>query len=667
MWIREALVDPPRGAWLAVTLSWLRTALLAVTAVGIGATVDALLDATSPDEAFSLGGDTSGVAWISAITALAAMLGAVCGGAAEAVPGRIQGEEERHWRQRILRRAILGGAPTPRADAAGGKRSGRPGAATGEGALLDAATTGVEKTANYRAGFLGPTLASFTSPLVVLLVWAMFIDPLSAVILAVFVALVPVVIMFVGKWLRKPNHEYRRKETAAANRYLEMLEGIGTMKVLGAAPAARDRYAESARSAMRELGSLLGRNQLMIVVNDGVFGLLMTGAAVVLVLAGLADGTLTAGAALAGVLLAVLLNEPIDRVGRTFYVGIAGRARRDQLEELLADQAEHPRPGNGPEVTGAAKAGAVELGAAEAGAAEPGSAEAGSAQTGSAQTGAAKAGSAEAGPAELAPVAGGIELRNLSVTIRGTRILESVNLSIPEGSRVALVGRTGAGKTTLMRALAGLIPSPGGAVVEGEILVSGKPATTAQLRSLVSTVAQQPGILSTTIADNLRLVAPSATDEELLVALERAHLRSEIEAMPDRLAASVGDRGAFLSGGQRRRLAIARAFLRERPVLLLDEPTADLDRGTEALVRASLEDATRGRTVVQIAHRLDTTLDADIVVVMDSGRIVVTGSPGELREQDGYYARALREQASARQDSSGRAVAGRAADGQAER
>ncbi|KAB1641199.1 ATP-binding cassette domain-containing protein [Gulosibacter chungangensis] len=625
MWIREALVDSPRGAWFAIALGWARTVLLALAAVGIGATLDAWLTSE---------------AWLAPalLTVAAAIIGSLAGLAAETLPGRLQGEEEISWRQRVLRRAILGGsgsgsggkAPTSsghelRAEPAGhpdhsksasqaghakpggrgghakpgghghGHGHGQPASASGEGALVDAATTGVEKTANYRASFLGPTLASFTAPLFVLVVWAVFIDLVSAIILTVFVALVPVVIVYVGKWLRKPNHEYRRKETAAADQYLEMLEGIGTMKVLGAAPAARDRFAEAARAAMRELGTLLGRNQLMIIVNDGVFGLLMSGAAVILVLAGLAGGSLSAGAAFAALLLTVLLYEPIDRVGRTFYVGIAGRTRRDQLETLVADTRVEP-----------------------------------------------DAPTTDRQPPNQ-PV--DIELRNLSVTIRGNRILREVNLRIPAGARVALVGPSGAGKTTLMRAIAGLTGSQTGATVEGEILVNGKPASSAELRSLVTSVAQQPGILSTTVADNLRLVADDASEDDLSEALVRAHLLEEVQAMPGKLDAQVGDRGTFLSGGQRRRVAIARAFLRERPVLLLDEPTADLDRRTEALVRESLAEITAGRTVLQIAHRLDTTLDVDLVAVVSHGRVIATGTPDELRAKDGYYATALAQDA----------------------
>jgi ABC-type multidrug transport system fused ATPase/permease subunit len=156
-------------------------------------------------------------------------------------------------------------------------------------------------------------------------------------------------------------------------------------------------------------------------------------------------------------------------------------------------------------------------------------------------------------------------------------------------------------------------------------------------------VAQHAGLLSTTVADNLRLAAPNASDAELRDALDRAHLGAELEQRG--LDAPVGNAGAHLSGGQRRRLTLARALLRERPVLLFDEATADLDRRTEALVRETLREAAVGRTVVQVAHRLAMTVDSDLVVVLDGGRVVDQGTPSELRARGGYYRDALAAEA----------------------
>ncbi|WP_058234502.1 ATP-binding cassette domain-containing protein [Devriesea agamarum] len=602
MWIREALLDPPPGARLGVALGWLRTGLLALAGLGVGATVDAALAGRS-------------LLAPALLTLVAAILGALCGGVAEAVPLRIQGHQEQQWRRRVLEAALSeqGIQSTPARHGAGqGHHAGQGGHAaqghhagqgrhgdqSGEGQIIDAATVGVEKTAAYRAGFLGPTLAAFTAPLIVLVMWAIGIDIVSAAVLTGFVALVPIVIVVAGKRLRRPNHEYRRREASAASRYMEMLEGLGTMKVLGAVGRMREAFAESARSAMQELGTLLARNQRMIIVNDAVFGLLMSGVACLLILLRLADGAMSPGGAIAGLLMTVLLAEPIDRVGRTFYVGLAGRARRDQLDHLVHPSASEdlssPKP--------VAMAGDVDTDAPD------------------------------------------LELRNLSVQRGGREILREINLRIPAGSRLVIVGPSGAGKTTLLRALAGLH------TVSGEILANGQPVHPTALRSLDSRVDQHPGILGTTVADNLRLVAPQATDDELRAALSKAHLWDEILAMPEGLNSPVGQQGSYLSGGQRRRLAIARAFLRDRPVLLLDEPTADLDRATEHRVRESLGDVSRGRTVITVAHRLSTTRDADLIAVIEDGHLTAWGTPAELASRPGYYAQALLAESENRDD-----------------
>lgn len=575
-------------------LGWLRVGLLAGAAVAIGSCVDGMLTGRFP--------------FAAALTALLlAGAGAVCGGVAEALPGWIQGVEEAAWRQRVVtavldKAALATSAPAPAEPVRSARpahpgRPGRPPIAaagpsgdSGEGALVDAATTGVEKTAAYRGGFLGPTLMSFTAPVIVLAVWALFLDAPSALLLSVFVALVPVVIVVAGRLLRRSSAEYRRREARAASAYLEMLEGLSTFTDLGAAARMRDTFAASARSAMAELGRLLAQNQTMIVVNDLVFGLCMSAAAIAIVLARLGAGAITPGAALAGVLLTVLLYEPIDRVGRTFYVGLAGRARRDQLVELLdvRPATVPPAPADGSTAADAAVGSNPDL-----------------------------------------------ELQGLVVDLDGRRILDGIDLRIRAGARVAIVGPSGSGKTTLLRVLGGLQHA------QGLVRAGGRTVDAPARRRLSSRVAQQPPLLATTIADNLRLAAPDADGGELRDALARAGLLDEVEAMNGGLNAAVGDRGALLSGGQRRRLAIARALLRDRPVLLLDEPTADLDRSTEARVRTSLAAVTARRTVIAIEHRLERTLDADLVVVLEQGRISAAGSPADLRTRPGYYARAL--------------------------
>lgn len=565
MWIDELLRDAPRGAWCVVIASWLRTGALAASAIAIGGVLDRTL---------------AGEPIFSTVTAAiaCALLGAFAGMCAESLPGRIQGEEEARWRQRVVAAGLRVNALEP-------SHGDRPDRAT-ENSIVDAATSGVEKTGGYRATFLAATFASFTAPIIVLIAWAVGIHPLSALALAGFVALVPAVIIVAGSLLRRSNAHYRSREAQAASRYLEMLEGLGTINVLGAFPRVRREYAESARNAMAELGRLLARNQVMIIVNDAAFGLVMSGAAVALLLWQLAGDAVSAGDAFAGLLLVMLLVEPIDRVGRTFYVGLGGRARRKQLESLLAESGEGPDPAGAPNALRAA---------------------------------------------------GDLELSGVTVSHGDRTVLDGVDLRIPAGAHVSVVGPTGAGKSTLLRVVAGLQP-----VTAGDITLDGEPCTAAHLRQRMNLVSQNASLLSTTVADNLRLVDPTATDAQLLAALEQAHLRGEILTRPHGLAGAVGEGGAMLSGGQRRRLMLARALLRERPVLLLDEATADLDRRTETLVRESLHSAAGGRTVVQVAHRLEMTTDSDLVIVIEGGRITAADSPAELRERPGYYRAALK-------------------------
>lgn len=591
MWIREALTSLPRAGWASVVSGWLRVLFTATAVVGLGRLLDAMLTG-SPLRAAT--------AWV----VVSVVLAAGCAATSEALPESLRASEERTWRRRVLAPALAAPLPERRAAAgageaaggskpagarpgghpAGGHPGGHPGGSDSDdlrAAVLDAATTGVEKTAAYRATFLAPTLASWTSPLLVLAVGALFVDVVWAAVLLVFVALVPAVILGFGRRLRRSNADYRRLEAAETRRYLEMLEGLGTLVAFGAQNRYLAALAGSVRRTMTELGGLLARNQRMIVVNDSVFSLGMTTAAVAVALWRLSHGAISPGDTLAAVLLSVLLLEPIDRVGRSFYVGLAGRARRDGIERLVARI-------------------------------EP-----------------------AGGPHQPLRVAGVPELRlvGIGVELGGRTVLQDVHLTLPAGSRTALVGPSGAGKSTLARVLQGL-QEP----TTGQVLADEASTTAAQRRGLASLVSQAPGLVQGSVRENLLLAAPGASDEELHDALRRAHLLDEVLAMPQGLNTPVGDAGSKLSGGQRRRLAIARALLCDAPLLLLDEPTADLDRRTEQLVAASLAEAARGRTCVLVAHRLATLAGVDQVLVLEHGRVTAVGAPHEVLDRSPWFA-----------------------------
>ncbi|HEY6430745.1 MAG TPA: ABC transporter ATP-binding protein [Acetobacteraceae bacterium] len=221
-------------------------------------------------------------------------------------------------------------------------------------------------------------------------------------------------------------------------------------------------------------------------------------------------------------------------------------------------------------------------------------------------------------------------------------VLREFDLTIAPGQRVGLVGFSGAGKSTVLSLLQRFYD-----VECGRITIDGQDigdVTQASLRRAMAIVPQDISLFHRTVLENIRYARPDATEAEVLAAAEMAHCREFVEALPDGFATMVGDRGTKLSGGQRQRLAIARALLKDAPILLLDEATSALDSDSERAIQAALDRLMHGRTVIAIAHRLSTLQRFDRIIVMDQGRIVDDGSPGELAVRPGPYRELLRKQ-----------------------
>jgi len=219
----------------------------------------------------------------------------------------------------------------------------------------------------------------------------------------------------------------------------------------------------------------------------------------------------------------------------------------------------------------------------------------------------------------------------------GEPVMRGLNLAIKPGERVAVVGHSGAGKTTLFSLLLRFYDPQ-----DGRIVIDGVPLNQASLRELrqrIAVVSQDNVIFSGTAAENIRYGAPSATDEEVRRAAHAALADDFIEKLPLGYATRLGERGVMLSGGQRQRVAIARAILRDAPILLLDEATSALDAESEAQVQAALERVMRGRTTLIIAHRLATVLRASRILVMEDGHIIEEGTHERLVKRGGAYAR----------------------------
>lgn len=219
----------------------------------------------------------------------------------------------------------------------------------------------------------------------------------------------------------------------------------------------------------------------------------------------------------------------------------------------------------------------------------------------------------------------------------GATALEGFSLDVPAGSTVALVGESGAGKSTIFQLLPRLYD-----VARGAILIDGddiKGATIASLRRSIAVVSQDAILFDDTIGANIAFGRLGASAGEIAAAARAAAIDTFIESLPDRYETRVGEAGANLSGGQRQRLALARAFLKDAPILLLDEATSALDAESEARVQEAIARLAQGRTTLVIAHRLATVREADLIAVMDKGRVVEQGTHAALVEKGGSYAR----------------------------
>ena len=237
---------------------------------------------------------------------------------------------------------------------------------------------------------------------------------------------------------------------------------------------------------------------------------------------------------------------------------------------------------------------------------------------------------------DSAPESLGVAAASPSGGPEPVEVLSGIDLDIAPGRMVAVVGPSGSGKTTLVSLVPRLYDVTGGAVLVDGVDV--RDLTQASLRSAIGTVTQDPHLFHDTVAANLRYARPDAADTQLVAACRAARIHDVIAALPDGYGTTVGERGYRLSGGEKQRLAIARMLLKDPAIVILDEATSHLDTENEALVQEALTQALRGRTSLVVAHRLSTVVDADVIVVIDDGRITESGTHDQLRLAGGLYA-----------------------------
>jgi ATP-binding cassette subfamily C protein len=526
------LRDVPASGWILVAFSALRAGLLAATALTVAHGIDLV----------TVGAGARGP-WVPALAlALAAALAA----AAETwIPALAQPVEERRWRARVARRTLDDSIDS----------------AVPAGERISRGTEEVERFAHYRATFLGPLVAGAVVPIVVLVAIAVYASWGISLALAVGTALAPVLIGGFLSRVRSSSGRYRAISGRLTGMFLETMRVRHTMRMLGAESSRRTALAQQAKALRDEVMALLRRNQLVILITDAIFGVLALVASAVFAVAGVASGFLTPGIGVALVLLSALLREPVDRLGRSFYVGLAGRAAGVRVRDALAKKPEN-------------------LASAD-----------------------------DAAPPSTTSPDAVLTLRGASIVRGAATPVSGLDLEISARTLTAVVGTSGAGKSTLALAMAGLVPATG-------ILLGSAPATRAELLSSVAYVPQRAVLFPGSVRQNLALAREDATDEDMTRALARAGIDVGRE-LAHGLDTELGEGSAGVSGGQAQRISIARALMTRRPLLIADEATAHLDPASSTQVLSALRDATRDRTVVMITHRHDEATIADRVVVGD--------------------------------------------------
>ncbi|MFD4337408.1 ABC transporter ATP-binding protein/permease [Streptomyces anulatus] len=453
------------------------------------------------------------------------------------------------------------------------------------GAVRATLVDGVEGVDTYVSRYLPQALITCAVP-PLLLVAVALVEPYAALALGPALLLALLGPRWWDRLLARRGKEHWDSYEALAADYLEALQGMPTLRATGAVGRVRERLERRSAALHRTTVAKLR----VSLVDTGLTDLAVQGGTAAAVLVACSSAATGRTAATGTYLLLLLASEcfrPVRDLSREWHAGYLGVSAADGIAGLRTAEAAVPDRGT----VAADWAGAPEIRFEDVHFTHPGS---------------------------------------------GRPALDGVSFTAAAGRTTAVVGPSGAGKSTLLSLLLRQRdPDRGSLTVAGTATAE---YTLASLRRGIAVVSQDTYLFHATIAENLRIARPAATDEQLRAAARTAGIDQEITRLPDGYATLVGERGATLSGGQRQRLALARALLADAPVLILDEATSAVDERGQARIVRELSAAGRGRTCVVVAHRLDAVRHADHIVVLDAGRVAATGDHTTLLAGGGVYA-----------------------------
>lgn len=471
-----------------------------------------------------------------------------------AAGGRAARAEERRIRSRILTHqfAVHGDPAVPAAEFPPSR-------------MIEMMTAGAEKATEFRQVYLGPTLASLLVPLLTLGYIGVAIDPVVGFVTLALIPLVPLVIGIFLLAVRRSADFSQSSRGIVTARYMDVIRNLITIRLYNAGERIGLELRTQAERNRATLMAMLARNQTMIMILDAMFSLVFLLAAAVLVV--WRGDHLTVGQGVTVVFLAVLLLEPLQQVAGFFFVGIGGIRGQKEMREFYAAM---------PALT--------------------------------------KVSADPAAVPREAPARGGIELSGVGFDYGRGPVLAGVDLHVRPGEKIAVVGASGTGKTTLLNIIQGALPAH-----EGTVRVGGVERSPAEGQEQCATVAQSTWMFTGTIAENLRLAAPKASEEQMWRALRLAHVARDVEQMPGGLHTHLGEGSALISGGQAQRISLARALLSGRRILLLDEPTSQVDIDSESQIVGAIRELPREWTVVIVTHRASMLRAVDRVYELQAG------------------------------------------------